>query len=62
MKPSGSVKKIKKQTAPDIAIAIEQLDKIAQSAYEEKAYDQFRKYESIRASPTTTTSSYFITV
>lgn len=42
--PSGSVKKIKKQTAPDIAIAIEQLDKIAQSAYEEKAYDQFGKY------------------
>lgn len=41
--PSGSVKKIKKQTAPDIAIAIEQLDKIAQNAYEEKPYDQFRK-------------------
>lgn len=42
--PSGSVKKIKKQTTPDIAIAIEQLDKIAQSAYEEKSYDQFGKY------------------
>lgn len=42
--PLGSVKKIKKQTAPDIAMAIEQLDKIAQSAYEEKAYDQFGKY------------------
>jgi len=42
MKPPS--KKIKKQTAPDIAIAIEQLDKIAQSAYEEKAYDQFGKY------------------
>jgi len=42
--PSGSVKKIKKQTAPDIAIAIEQLDKIAQSANEEKAYDHFGKY------------------
>lgn len=42
--PSGSVKKIKKQTAPAIAIAIEQLDKIAPSAYEENAYDQFGKY------------------
>ena len=43
--PSGSVKKKnKKQTAPDIAITIKQLDKIAQSAYEEKAYDQFGKY------------------
>lgn len=32
------------QTASDIAIAIDRLDKIAQSAYEEKAFDQFGKY------------------
>lgn len=57
--PSGSVKKIKKQTAPDIVIAIKQTKSLrSQSAYELKAYDQF----DIRTSSTTITLSYFITI
>ena len=47
--PSLPLKKFKKrsahgQTAPEIADAIQQLDKIAQNAVEDKPYDQFGKY------------------
>jgi hypothetical protein len=47
--PSLPSKKFKKrsahgQTAPEIADAIQQLDKIAQNAAEDKPYDQFGKY------------------
>lgn len=37
-------KKFKKRAAPEIADAIQQLDKIAQNAVEDKPYDQFGKY------------------
>lgn len=42
--PNKPIKKIKKRAAPEISDAIEQLDRIAQSASTEKAYDQFGKH------------------
>jgi len=46
MKPLSNkpIKKFKKRAAPEISDAIEQLDRIAQSASTEKAYDQFGKH------------------
>jgi tRNA 2-selenouridine synthase SelU len=42
--PSNLTKKFKRQAAPEIADAIQHLDRIAQSVAEEKPYDQFGKY------------------
>lgn len=41
---SKPTKKFKKRAAPEISDAIEQLDRIAQSASTKKAYDQFGKH------------------
>ena len=42
--PWNLTKKFKRQAAPEIADAIQHLDRIAQSAAKEKPYDQFGKY------------------
>jgi uncharacterized membrane protein YccC len=48
--PAASVKRVKKRVVSDensnseISVAIQQLDKIAQNAAEEKPYDQFGKF------------------
>jgi len=42
--PWNLTKKFKRQAAPEIADAIQHLDRTAQSAAEEKPYDQFGKY------------------
>jgi hypothetical protein len=42
--PSNLTKKFKRQAVPKIADAIQHLDRIAQSAAEEKPYDHFGKY------------------
>ena len=45
--PSNLTKKFKRQAAPEIADAIQHLDRIAQSVAEEKPYDQFGKYVAV---------------
>jgi GTPase Era involved in 16S rRNA processing len=42
--PSNVKKKFKRQATPEIADAIQHLDRIAQSVAEEKPYEQFGKY------------------
>lgn len=48
--PAASVKRVKKRVVSDensnseISVVIQQLDKIAQNAAEEKPYDQFGKF------------------
>ena len=42
--PSNLTKKFKRQAAPKIANAIQNLDRIAQCVAKEKPYDHFGKY------------------